>query len=67
MRIYPVSLSFQSKHNEDKYNSAYLYTAKKQTQCSQTPVYFALTAFAAMTAVIVTLFNIGGNKNFPKV
>ncbi|MBO6088503.1 hypothetical protein J6P92_09205 [bacterium] len=65
MKVLPVSLSFRSGNYEKNYDSAYLYTAKDIEKKDYTPQYMFLASVTALTAVIITLFNIAGKKKIP--
>ena len=66
MKILPVSnINFKSQVDKKNYDLSYLYTLTEQQQKNYIPMYAALTAIAAVSAVSATLFNIGHKKQFP--
>ena len=67
MKVMPVSFySFKSNKNNYNFDSSFLYTMPERKQDdSILPKYIMATGLAALSAVIVTLFNIGRKKQLP--
>jgi len=67
MKIHPVSLSFKSAFESGNIDSNFMYYKKEPKYNRKDLVngYKFLTGFAATTAVIIALFNIGKKKRFP--
>ncbi len=67
MRILPVSFRFNSKGANTDFEHHFLYTAPEQTRKSPPLEHFQIaTGMLALTAVLVTLFNLGARKKLPQ-
>ena len=66
MKILPVSrVSFNSQPKIDNYDMSFWYTLPEKKENHYLRNYAILTALSALTAVLVTLFNVGGKKQYP--
>lgn len=67
MKILPVSFSFKSKYTNVIPEHQFFYTASEFKTKKTTFEHFKIaTGMLALTAVLITLFNLGAKKRIPK-
>ena len=68
MKVHAISLGFKSNKIQDKADSIYpfLYSGNLPKNDRQLKNFGIVTGFLALSAVIVTLFNLKRAKKFPK-
>lgn len=63
MKIMPISINFRGNNTTaNNYDSAYLYTPEEVKKKNYLPQYSLITGIVALTAVLITLFNIGSRR-----